>query len=253
MIKRKILLIPVLLFVVSLTAIKFTRSYFTDTEKILGNSIQVGTWGITPVATPETTITPTPTETPSPEAPTPTSTETPMQTPTPTNTPTPTPTNTPTPITARLVINEVYYRGDSSKEWVELYNAGTANADLSGWTITDNTYSDTLTVSSLILPPNSFAVVVGIGNSGQVIAGGAIKIILDTAIGSGLADDGDRLILKDNFGNIVDQMNYGNDTAVWNPARAGVPVGHSLERSPVGKDTDTAADFIDQSIPSPGS
>lgn len=75
MTKTKYLLILFLFFVAALTAIKFTRSVFTDTEKILGNSIQVGTWG--------TTITPTPTEIPL-GAPIPTPTETPIPTPTPT-------------------------------------------------------------------------------------------------------------------------------------------------------------------------
>jgi len=64
----KILLI-VLIFVVStLVAFKFTRSSFSDTESVLGNSIQVGLWGLPePTPTPEVISTPTPTETPTPE------------------------------------------------------------------------------------------------------------------------------------------------------------------------------------------
>lgn len=252
--KVKILAILFLLTCISFLTLRFSRAYFSDTEKILGNSIQVGTWGMT--------ISPTPTETPSPEAPTSTPTEiiaptpTPTTTETPTQTPTPTltPTNTPTLTTGHIVINEIFYQGDYSREWIEIYNAGSVAFDLSGWSITDNTQTDTLVTTSLLLQPGNFAVIVGTNNSGQPIASGAILIVLgNTAIGNGLAEDGDRLILKDNISNVVDQMNYGDDTAVWNPARAGVAVGYSLERSPVGKDTDTASDFVDQSSPSPGS
>lgn len=80
---------------------KYTKAQFFDSEKILGNTIQVGVWGMTPTEIPPSgTPTPTPTET-LPETPTPTPTEiiapTPTETPTPTDTPTSTPTDTPIP------------------------------------------------------------------------------------------------------------------------------------------------------------
>ena len=154
---------------------------------------------------------------------------------------------------SRVVINEVYYHGGSGIEWIEIYNAGTANADLNGWTVIDNNNTDTLAASSLILAPDSFSVVVGSNNSGQMIAIGAIRIVLsNTAIGNGLADAGDRLILKDNLGVVIDQMNYGSDTVVWDPARTGVATGHSLARSPKGFDADSPSDFVDLDAPNPG-
>ena len=39
---------------------------------------------------------------------------------------------------------------------------------------------------------------------------------------------------------------------IWNPAAEDVAEGHSLERNPGGKDTNSASDFIDQETPSPG-
>jgi hypothetical protein len=159
----------------------------------------------------------------------------------------------PAPTSARVVINEVYYQGGSDVEWVELYNGGNASADLANWTISDNNSTDTLTTPSVVLPPDSFAVIVGTNNSGQVIASGAIKIILsNTSIGNGLANGGDRLILRDNGSNLIDQMNYGDDIVVWNPARAGVLSGHSLARSPKGFDTNQPSDFVDLNSPNPG-
>lgn len=198
--------------------LKFTHSSFSDTETVLGNSIQAGIWGTT---APETL----------PEA---------------------TPTETPATTSGHLVINEIFYHGGPSGEWIELYNGSSTPIDLNNWIIADNTYTDKISEISLILPQNGFAVVIGTANSGQVIAPGAIKIILgDTAIGNGLADN-DRLILKNDKGETVDQMNYGSDTVVWNPARVGVTSGHSLERETKGYDTDLPDDFIDQSNPSPG-
>lgn len=149
MIKRKFYLFAFLAFAGILTVVKFTRSYFTDTEKILGNSISAGVWGTSP----ETTDTPTPTETPPISTPTPTETpsppppeSTPTNTPTPTQTPTNTPTHTPTPtstpaspIAGSVVINELMWMGSTvsgSDEWLELRNTTGNLIDLSNWQIT---------------------------------------------------------------------------------------------------------------------
>jgi len=71
-------------------------------------------------------------------------------------------------------------------------------------------------------------------------------------IGNGLSNTGDRLILKDQDGNIIDQMSYGADNSIFDPACPNVARGHSLERKSLGKDTDTNDDFIDQVSPTPG-
>jgi signal peptidase len=203
---------------VSLLRIKPAEAYFSDVVVMGGNTFSMASDWVSP--TPSPTVSPAPSITPTP---------------------------------APVVINEVYYGATSSAEWVELYNAGNAPVDLKGWSIQDNTQTDVLSTISLILLPGQFAVMVGTNNSAQVIAPDAIKIILgNTAVGNGLAKDGDRLILKSNLGNIIDQMNYGDDTGVWNPARAGVVAGHSLARSPKGYDTNQPSDFVDLATPNPG-
>jgi len=128
--KTKIILIIILFFIGSFSALKFTRSYFSDTEAVLGNSIQVGTWG-------EGEPTPTPTE----EAPLPESTPTPTPTPessVPTVTPTPTPIPV-SPVAGSVVINELMWMGsvgNSDDEWIELRNTTGNTIDLSNWQIT---------------------------------------------------------------------------------------------------------------------
>ena len=258
MTKIKYLLILLFALACGFTGYKITRSYFTDTEKVLGNSIQVGVWSVS-------TTTPTPTT--SPASPTSTPTETPTPSPTETPIPTSPASPTPSPIANHLVINEVYYDvcskdncggnkgSDGKNEWVEIYNPTSNSIDISGWKICDNTGCETVSSSSAI-PTGGFAIITPQSDTWNYwsIPAGVVKISLGTSnIGSGLNNDSDRVILKDNNGNVVDQMSYGADTTAFNPACPNVPEGHSLERNPSGKDTDTAGDFVDRSSPTPGS
>lgn len=104
-----------------------------------------GTWNVlpgpSPVPTSTPTITPTSTSTPTNTAmPTDTSTPTDTATPTntPTNTPTPTPSPTLTPYPTDMLINEfLAHPPTGGAEWIELYNAGSSAADLSGWQLDD--------------------------------------------------------------------------------------------------------------------
>ena len=105
----------------------------------------------TPVMTPTSPLEPTPAQTPeaslTPAAVSPSPTTTPANTAGPTFEPTrspgatatpgdgesPTPLPTPEPL-PRVVLNEVNCQGD---DWIELYNAGNAPADLTGLALTD--------------------------------------------------------------------------------------------------------------------
>ncbi len=64
--------------------------------------------------------------------------------------------------------------------------------------------------------------------------------------------DSDHLILRDSTGVVVDAMSWGSDTTAFAPACPTVAAGHSLEREPAGRDTDSAADFVDRFPPTPG-
>ena len=145
--KTKIILIIILFFIGSFSALKFTRSYFSDTEKVLGNSIQVGVWG-------ESSPEPTPTSEIPPSEPTPTPTPTPESS-VPTATPTPTPIPV-SPVAGSVVINELMWMGSTvsdSDEWLELRNTTGNPIDLSNWQITSlvgtgNTETLMLTIPS---------------------------------------------------------------------------------------------------------
>lgn len=157
-----------------------------------------------------------------------------------------------------VVINEVYYNADSMYEWVELYNNTSNIISINNWTFKDN--SSTITISSGNIPANGFLVVAATEKGFKENFTAPANIIFITSglvttgkIGNGLANTGDELILKDNLSNVIDQISYGTDTNILNPAIISVAPGHSIERSPAGKDTDTASDFINQTSPTPGS
>lgn len=194
-------------------ATSFTGAYFSDSVSISGNTFETGSW----------------------EAPAPTS--------------------------ARVVINEVYYdvapdKGlDSGDEWIELYNAGGTDISLKDWTISDNTTTVTIHADKTIVA-GGFALVSKDHSPWSLywsVPSGVEIIELGSLIGGGLANGGDRVILKDNLGNIIDQMSWSTNRTVFDPPCPDVLEGHSLSRNPLGFDTDTAADFIDLASPTPGS
>jgi len=82
---------------------------------------------------------------------------------------------------------------------------------------------------------------------------GEIIYLADGAIGNGLANSGDRLILKDATGQIIDAMSYGDDSSVLNPAPRAPASGYSLERQVISKRVAFPGDFAENANPSPGS
>jgi hypothetical protein len=142
---------------------------------------------------------------------------------------------------------------DAAREWVELYNAGAESVELGGWSLADNVAADTL--PSLVLAPGAYAVVAASPDFQQQYPAfqGALLVLADGRIGNGLANEGDRLLLLDEEGRPVDALSYGTDREFFDPPAPAVPPGHSLERFPSDRDTDTAADFRDNARPSPGS
>lgn len=137
-------------------------------------------------------------------------------------------------------------------EWIELYNPTTETVNLKNWTITDNSGQSVKIQGNKILGAGKFAL---ISKSNATWSfwdepQDTLKIPLGRVIGDGLDDAGDRLLLKNPNGDLVDAVSYGTDTSVF--ILPGVVIGHSLERSIDGFDTDTAANWQDQHPPQPG-
>lgn len=168
----------------------------------------------------------------------------------------------PTATTDHLVINEVFYDVDSgngsdtNNEWIELYNPTAFPISIENWDICDNTSCDNITTPTPI-PAYGFAVIANNSSTFNTfwtsVPAEAIKIALGMTLGNGLAANGDRIILKNASDTIIDQVNYGNDTMVFNPAVAITGEdGKSIARVVKGWDTDSRDDWILNATPNPG-
>jgi len=166
-------------------------------------------------------------------------------------------------LNTKVVINEVYYDVDSEHgsesganidEWVELYNNSDENINLKDWKIGDGSGEVLISHSNTYIPSHGFLLLAKSASTWSYwdIAAGAEKVSLGQKIGGGLNNSGDSIILIDSSDKIVDQISYGNDTSIFNPAITDVAEGHSISRNPNGRDTDSILDFIDLISPTPG-
>ena len=209
-----------------------------------------------PTSTPTLASKPTPTATPTATA-TPVATAQATPTSNPAQTPTPEPSATPTAgsavttaVEGDILINEVQYNppqpgSDAPFEWLELFNPTGESIELRGWSIGDNYKSDV--IPNLTIASRGFAIVAASEGfyTNFPDADCPVVLIEDGAIGNGLSNDGDRLILNDGAGTVIDAISYGSDASVMSPPAPGVSEGHSIERSPAG------GEFVDNPDPSP--
>lgn len=101
------------------------------------------------------------------------------------------------PGVARVVVNEVESNGGTPGDWVELYNAGTATADISGWKFKDNDDSHAF----YIVP------------AGTLLAPGAYFVLEEAQFGFGLGG-ADSARVWDAQGNPVDSYAWTAHAAV---------------------------------------
>jgi cardiolipin synthase len=166
-----------------------------------------------------------------------------------------------------IVINEVMYDpepNDNYNEWVELYNPTNQSINVSGWSIVDNYADDFLEVDldhgngTTIIPPNGYAIIADHGTTiyeNFSIPDNAIRIYVDdAAIGNGLGNDKDKMILKNSTGQIIDTIEWGyNYSDVPGEPADVVNEGHSLARYQDTDTNDSSKDFYEGIIPTPGS
>ena len=209
---------------------------------------------------------------------TPTVTGTPTRTPTPTFSPTPGPTATPTatstPFGQPLLISEVVYDAASEPEgeWIELHNASGMTIDLSNFKLGDEETQGgvegmfqfpagaVITSGQTIVIANqatTFSATYGLNPDYELVD--SDPSVPDMAVyaawaGPSLAlgNSGDEVLLLDSGDRVIDAVSWGNSAWAFDPPGPGVPEGHSLERFPADQDTDSAADWRDQSSPTPG-
>jgi len=118
--------------------------------------------------------------------------------------------NTP-PLSHDVVINEIMYHpaaapGEVEPEWIELWNTGSETLDLTGWAFTrgiDFRFPDGTT-----LPAGGFLVVAK--DPDRLTAEyGTTNVV--GPFESGLKNDEELILLRDNYGNQVDRVHYADD------------------------------------------
>ena len=156
------------------------------------------------------------------------------------------------PAAARLVVNEVDYDqpGTDAAEYVELYNGGTATADLGGFELVlvngsngGNAVYRVVSLPSTALAPGAFFVVCG---DAETVA----NCDLDLEVATNLIQNGapDAVALRTIGGVLVDALSYeGSVPGFTEGTGAGADTDDpfvALSRLPDGADTDdNAADF----------
>jgi len=175
-----------------------------------------------------------------------------------------------------VVINEIMVQadsdGDEDLQWIELYNAGPQDVDMSGWLLANSPIQGLAKRRDLVLPEGSI-----------IPAGGYLLLVNDLddakdhdgrcftdrwavpagveAIAYGreyplmsLDAAGDDVHLSADGNKDIDAMWYGHGGEVGSDGAApDITAGYSLGRNPNGRDSDDpAADFIKFSHPTPG-
>ncbi len=158
---------------------------------------------------------------------------------------------------SHIVINEfqadVEAGMESKNEWVELYNPTANTIDLTGWQLCDDSACQTLPAGTSITPQNYLVITPDESTWKHWPAVPlASRVVLDEEIGGGLGNDGDRIVLRDAGGAVVDELSYEEDMRVFDPAIPGAAAGWSLDRVAPGYDTDRALDFWTNPAPTPG-
>ena len=168
--------------------------------------------------------------------------------------------------TTSIWINEVLYnptQDENYNEWIELYNPTDQPIDISGWSITDNSAQDFLEADTqngdgtTIILAYGYAIIADQGTriyENFSIPDSAIKLCVDDAsIGNGLGNSEDKLILKNNAGEIIDSIEWGEDYLdIPGSPTPSVNEGHSLCRYPSQDTDDTSKDFCETVTPTPG-
>ena len=171
--------------------------------------------------------------------------------------PSPQGTPTPEPSVGKVLLSEVYYAVDSThgtkpvNEWIEIYNGTSAAVQLAKWSIQDGASTDSLPL--VIVGPGRYLVVAATSSTRGLwnIPSDAF-VSVASSLGDGLLNAGDRIILRNANGVVIDALSWGTNNTVFNPPVLTVPYGYSMWRASLGNDTDTAQDWFATSAPTPG-
>ncbi len=174
----------------------------------------------------------------------------------------------PTPVQSvgHLLISEVHYNPDTAhgkdgspddNEWVEIYNPTGSSVNLTNWWIGDTATSSVDKIpDGTIIPAGGYLVVSQSSTTPSFwpSAPSSVFVSLENPIGGGLANSSDAVFLLNANGatSTIDAVSWGANTMGLNPSVTNVADGHSIARSSLLTDSDTAGDWIDRASPTFG-
>jgi len=159
-----------------------------------------------------------------------------------------------------LVISEINYDPPNSnnneeryREWVELFNYGVADIDLTGWAISNTDGTDTLQPggADMILGGGEYAIITTDPTyvfSDYTVDSGALHLHVNRQIGAGKLDnDFDTVTIRDSAGNMVDSVPY---ESTWGGSNPGGPpwTWNTIERIDHLGPSDQASNWEDSSV-----
>lgn len=155
---------------------------------------------------------------------------------------------------ARVRVNEMQTgsNASASDEFVELVNAGSSAADLSGWKLVYRSAAGTSDIVLATIPDGTT-----IPTGGFYLFGGSAyagQVPPNQAFSTSLAGTGGGVGIRDAGGTLVDSVGYGtaSNALVETAPVAAPPAGSSAARIPDGKDSDNnAADLTVTATPTP--
>ena len=167
---------------------------------------------------------------------------------------------------SKIIINEIMYNpvfNDNYYEWIELFNPTNYSINISGWSITDNSAEDFLEGDfnngngSTVIPSKGYAIIADHETKiydNFSIPNQTIKLFVDdSSIGNGLGNSGDKIILKNETGTIIDAVEWIEDFSdVPGFPTNEVLEGNSLSRYINIDTSNSSLDFYESKSPTPG-
>lgn len=152
-----------------------------------------------------------------------------------------------------LVINEVYYDTtsiDADEEWIELYNPTADDIALDNFELSYSAHKITISIDETIAS-KEFTVIAR--NPSNFYSAHGFEALNSSGFNFDLPNSGGYLVLKNNNGDEIDAVFWEKNELNNMKFAAGVATGHSIEREPLGIDTDDCSkDFVDRKMPTPG-
>jgi len=173
--------------------------------------------------------------------------------------------NPPVPPDNILLINKIYYaagpNGPSNADrWIELYNPGTVDTNIKGWTLCARDNCGKITKDGIVAPGSYALISHSKETCDKWYAPGNILVVGQNQMAGPLLifdPVNEMLTLLNPDAMIIDQVNWGftdstwpnYNSLLWNPGLTAVGIGRSIGRNPDGFDTDQASDWIDFATP----